>query len=479
MKVISFMRQEFELVPVEVELSLSPGLPQIIFLGLPDAIIRESEARIKSALRHQGFELPTARQVLVHLRPTHLKKTSRGLDLAVAAALLWETGQMPLPSDTGLPPLIYGELSLKGEVVRPDDLEDLPPEVGARGVLTGDGGDLGFPAYCVRELKGLSQPTVQRAVPEAVFLQAPTLPDLNLSEPAAQTLAAVVAGHHHILLAGPPGSGKTTSAELVPALMDPPSQRTFFESRRIHRACGEVLTWRPFSQPHHSITPMAMIGGGSLPRPGEITRAHGGVLMMDEFLEFSPQVQEALREPLESGEIRIARAGVSRRFPARFLLLGTTNLCPCGRFMPGRDALCRCSRARKNAYLSRLRGPFVDRFAMLAFTEGWSRDLLVPAGEVRARIERAIRFRRESRAQERPNAVLSEEACLSGLTSFQREKLLPGIARSRRRYLALLRVARTLADLDAEPMIANRHLERARELAVANFLQLERAVEGP
>ncbi len=475
MKVISFMRQGFELVPVEVEVSLSPGLPQIAVMGLPDTIIRESTARIRSALRQQGFELPAAKQILVHLRPTHLKKSSRGLDLAIAAALLWETGQIPNPNSDQKIPAVYGELSLKGEVIRPDDLEDLPPEFGNNGVLTGEGGALGFPTLCLRDLRGMESPRCVDGVREALQLTPPALPEIRIAEDAAGIIAASVVGHHHLLLAGPPGSGKTTAAELVHALLDVPDEKTFSQSRRIHRSYGETLAWRPLVQPHHSVTPIAMIGGGLPPHPGEITRAHGGLLIMDEFLEFQPQVQEALREPLEDGEIRLARGGFHCRFPADFLLVGTSNLCPCGRYLPGRNTFCRCSRNQRQSYFSRLRGPFVDRFPLLAFTVDWGKDLNVPTAAIHENIQKALRFQREQRQQTIRNSQLTDENILADLTRFQRQNLLPGMTRSRRRYLALLRVARTFADLDGSKAIENRHLEKSREVTVRTFTEIEHA----
>ncbi len=475
MKVISYMRQGFELVPVEVEVSLSPGLPQIAVMGLPDAMIRESTARIRSALRQQGFELPAAKQILVHLRPTHLKKSSRGLDLAIAAALLWETEQIPSSHPDQGTPSAYGELSLKGEVFRPDDLEDLPPELGRRGVLTGEGSALPFPTLCLQDLRGMEHPRYVDGVHEALQLTPPRLPEIHLAEDAADVIAAAVVGHHHLLLAGPPGSGKTTAAELVHSLLDQPDEKMFSLSRRIHRSYGETLDWRPLVQPHHSVTPLAMIGGGLPPHPGEITRAHGGLLIMDEFLEFQPQVQEALREPLEDGEIRIARGGFHCRFPADFLLVGTSNLCPCGRYLPGRNTFCRCSRNQRQNYFSRLRGPFVDRFPLLAFTAEWVKDLNVSTQAIHDRIQRAIRFQREQRLQTLRNSQLTDEMILGDLTRFQRQNLLPGMARSRRRYLALLRVARTFADLDESRGIENHHLEKSREVTVRTFTDIERA----
>lgn len=473
MKVISFMRDGFELVPIEVELSLAPGLPQITFLGLPDAVIRESVARIKSALRQQGFEIPAARQVLVHLRPSHLRKSSRGLDLAVAAALLWEMGQLPIPDDG--PPRVYGELSLKGEIFRPDDLEDLPRELGWPGVMTGPGGALEFPVHQVAELREIRTPTWVEPRADEETLIRPDAPDMRLHPEAASAAAVIAAGEHSALLAGPPGTGKSTLADIVHTLLGPPQPGAFAIARRLHRSRGESLRWRPLIKPHHSVTSLAMTGGGVPPLPGEITRAHSGLMVLDELLEFNSAVQESLREPLETGTIRLARSGQVRQYPARFLLLATTNLCPCGRYLPGRDELCRCPRARKANYLGRLRGPFVDRFGILLFTAKWGESYDVEIKDVRARVDAAIEYRVRARGQMQPNSVLAEEDLRRWLTRFQLTHLMPAGGLSRRRLVALLRVARTFADLDASEAIANEHLEQAMAITFRNFRELERA----
>lgn len=467
------MRDGFELVPIEVELSLSPGLPQIVFLGLPDAVIRESVGRIKSALRHQGFEIPAARQVLVHLRPSHLRKSSRGLDLAVAAALLWEMGQLPIPE--GGPPRVYGELSLKGEVFRPDDLEDLPPELGQAGVTTGSGEAQTFPIYQLKNLRDLAAPQFVEPREDVDALERPNPPEIALHQEAALAAAVIAAGEHAALLAGPPGTGKSTVADLIHSLLSEPRPGEFTVAKRLHRGLGTPLRWRPLVRPHHSVTALAMTGGGSPPLPGEATRAHSGLMILDELMEFGPSVQESLREPLETGGIRLARAQQVRQYPAKFLLVATTNLCPCGRYLPGRDELCRCARNRKANYLARLRGPFVDRFGVLVYTPKWGETFDVPAEDIRAQVDAAVAFRLRTRGQISPNSFLEEDEIRKGLTRFQLTHLMPMGGISRRRQVALLRVARTFADLDESEGISNEHLERANAIAFRSFKELERA----
>lgn len=470
MKVSSFIRVGHELVAAEVELTLGPGLPQFSFIGLPDVALRESGMRVRSALREQGFELPQ-QAVLVHIKPTFLKKTSRGLDLAIASALLWETGQLSLPDET---PVLYGELTLKGEVVQPDDLIEAPEHAGM--LITGRS-----PAplsFATRQISNLaSMIDGGDLVPPSVDFQfsRPGLTIKQLPREAAEFAKVVAAGEHSILMAGPPGSGKSTLADHLAAWVEAPTLETLKEVRHFWSARrASPLAWRPVLKPHHSITPLAMIGGGASLWPGEITRAHGGILIMDEMLEFHPEIQEALREPVESGCISLVRAGASRTYPARVLLIGTTNLCACGNFVPRRKKMssCRCAKAIRRKILTRLTGPFVDRFALIALTDTWTDSDLVSVDTVTCDVERAIAFRR-ARGQIVPNSRLAPEPIEETLGEFEIQHILKTAARSRRRRAALLRVARTLADLRESTMISIADLERAREMTVQTHRLLE------
>lgn len=469
------MRVGAELSPVEVELTLTQGLPQISFLGLPDTAIRESTLRIRTALKEQGFTLPQAQQVIVHLRPSYLKKSSRGLDLAVAAALLWETGQIPSPESEETP-ILYGELTLKGEVIQPDDLDEIDLR-GRNPVMTGVGeSELLFPSLQYRELRDLgSVDPIYRPASEITWTRPQTPKTIKtFPKKAAEVAAIVAAGEHSALFAGPPGSGKSTLAEVIPVWMDEPKVSEFRIARRLNRQVGRDIAWRPVLRPHHSITPMAMIGGGSALWSGEISRAHGGVLIMDELLEFAPEIQEALREPVESGEISIVRAGSSKTFPARILLLATTNLCGCGRFVPRRYAMkCRCTKNVRRRMLERLSGPFADRFAIFALTDEWQdSDEIVEIGAIEEKITQAIRLRK-NRGQEESNARLADETLLESLNEFQRKEIISSLRLSRRRRAAILRVARTVADLDGSIEIRNEDLEKALEYCTEAHRLLE------
>jgi magnesium chelatase family protein len=472
MKVNSYIRQRGEMVPVEVELSLAPGLPQFHFIGLPDTAIRESALRIRSAIREQDFDLPKAQQVLVHLKSTHLKKTSRGLDLAIAAALLWETEQLSKPPEV---PIVYGELTLKGEAVMPDDADELEPE-SDRTIITGAGKtDVGYRSIRLGELRDLAlqiEPIEAKPTPK---FSRPLAKVDEVPRAAARLAAIVAAGEHAVLIAGPQGTGKTTLVELITTLIDEPSIDEFESMRKIWKRAGQTLQWRPILKPHHSITPLAMIGGGSNLWAGEITRANGGVLIMDELLEFDPLIQEALREPVESGVISLVRAGNSKSYPAQLLLLATTNLCSCGKFVPHAKNHCRCSRAQRGRVLNRLKGPFVDRFSILALSDSWAGSGTeeidaVCVSSVQEETQRAIEFRK-SRGQTVPNARADASELGKTLTDFQRKNLRH--TGSRRRQNALLRVARTIADLRGEPLIEEVDLAEAGALTLNTHLQLE------
>jgi len=467
MRVQSFIRQGDELGKVEIELTLQPGLPQIHFLGLPDTALRESSLRIRSAIRSQGFHLPQAQQILVHLRPTHLRKTSRGLDLAVAAALLWETEQIPPPPAPGSIPLVYGALTLTGEVEIPDDADELDIAP-LSPVITGVGTvDLPYATWRLGELKDLRGELALTAPRWPCAWRRPAAPVKSYPRPAALLAAVIAAGEHPALIAGPPGSGKSTLVDSVPSWLEEPTNRPGSDLRRLAKK-GQAGAWRPIVRPHHSITPLAMIGGGGRLYSGEITRAHGGVLIMDELLEFESEIQEALREPMEAGQITIARGGRVKTFPSRSLVLATTNLCECGHFVPGereKVSLCRCTRSQRRRTLARLTGPFADRFAILAYSDAWRGSCggEVAAEKIAETVERAIEFRRRARHQELPNQLVPFANLEAELSPFHREYFLEGIAHqgSRRRFEAVVRIARTLADLAASPHLRPADLDDA------------------
>lgn len=451
---------ELPLIEIEVDVSLTPGLPQFHFIGLADVGVRESALRIRAAIRAQGFSLPRGKQILVHLKPSHLKKTSRGLDLAVAAALLWEMGQLPRPSETKQ--LLYGELSLRGDVIVPDDWPMISNEVLAgRSLITGVlASDAPFETQQVAQLNDLRAPVLIAASTQKKKWVRPAPQAPSFSAHLARLAEIVAAGEHSCLIIGAAGTGKSTLVDSIASFIESP------ETARV--AISPLAEWRPVRRPHHSATPLAMIGGGQNLWRGEISRAHGGVMIMDEFLEFDPAVAEALREPMERGSILISRGGREAEFLAQAIWLATTNLCPCGKFLPD-DRLggCRCSRRTRLRWLERLSGPVADRFQIIASsapfqltepiqaTRYFNKNVnksssveRVSVAEINERTSAAIKFRRAKRRQIEPNAVANVESIQSTLTAKAREWL--GVRHhlflSQRRCRAVERVARTIAD---------------------------------
>lgn len=482
MKIQSLIRENNRLVPVDVELSFVPGLPQIQFLGLPDQAIKESIHRIKSAIRFQGFEFPKAQQILVNLRPAHLKKSSRGLELAVALGILWETDQASKPLDNSV--LVYGELSLNGEVFEPDDLaedfETLPEQV----VWTGDGNKeekgAPFTRFRIAELQNVSSPEKVQPAMRGYKLERPNFGfDLHFPERQAELLKLIALGEHSLLLAGPAGSGKSTIAKTLLSLLQEPSQEDVREIIRNNKEFGnDSLNWRPMVHPHHSTTPLGLIGGGAPPVKGEISRAHKGILVLDELLEFHPRAQEALREPMEELRIRVRRGRFVEDHPAETLVIATTNLCPCGDWVPQSKVICGRSLRKCQSYMERLSGPLVDRFQIIFFTQKRELGSVTTGTAILKELEDVRKFRKKMGEEDsrflKVSARWTWEELIRDLPKFYLQELFPRELASRRRDLATLRVARTYADLEQVEKMEPRHVEKALKITFLPFEALKR-----
>ncbi len=472
----TFVKKGWKLHPIEMELCLVPGVPQIKIMGLPDQVIKESTLRIRSALKSQGFRFPKAKQILVHLKPSHLKKTSLGLDLPIIAALLIETDQLKL-SSRELNYFFYGEVSLRGQVMTPEDLLDTFFDLDLNAVVTGEiDRNVGLQIVCVNNLKQLMQ------LPEPIknsfkfqFESPKMSKELKFTSDQARLLTVIASGEHPTLFAGSAGSGKSTLAKAVHGLLRNPTEKTFFESRMISSLFGRKINWRPFVHPHHTSSHLAMVGGGVMVRPGEISRAHGGVLLLDELLEFNVKVQEALREPFEEGKLTLARNSHIEEYPAKSLILATTNLCPCGKWEPGLHIDCHRGIRKCRSYLERLSGPLLDRFSILTFSAGWTNERLFGLDEIALAVEKTIEFALSSRGQKKLNQDLSVAEIEDKLDPFLLKELVPPRLSSNRRYRSLLQVARTLSDLEGESKIYPRHIEESSRLTIEPFRQLEKA----
>lgn len=362
MKLNSLILNNNRLEVAEVEIELIPGIPQIHFLGLPDRLIKESFYRIKSALKYAGYKFPITSQVIVNIKPSHLRKSSRGVEFAVALGILLKTEQI---SEDLIDKnwILYGELGLNGEVYEPSDLAQEIFNFQSYTFLTGsqksENSVYGNNIYRIQDLKNIEIDRENSAEVKNP-LQRPTFGfHRKYSEDEAEFLFLAMTSKWHCLLAGDSGAGKSTLAKAIPSFTSEPN---LDEKVRLDRL------WRPVVNPHQSISPAAFIGGGAFLHEGEIERAQGGFLILDEMLEFESEILETLRGPMTGDELRLARGAYHRSIRADFQVVATTNLCPCGKWTPQKSDLgCRFSRQKCRRYLERLSGPLLDRFGLLFF----------------------------------------------------------------------------------------------------------------
>ncbi len=478
--------------PVAVEVHVSAGLPGFTVVGLPDAAVRESRDRVRAALLSSHLSWPS-RRVTVNLAPSGVRKTGAGLDLPIAIGLLVAAEVLPSQCVAGTG--FVGELGLDGSVRPVPGVASLVAAIGAEQIVVPAeasaeaalvAGDRVRPASTVADLVAALQghtpwPAVSRLVgPSSAGVREPDLLDVRGQLVARRALEIAAAGGHHILLVGAPGSGKTMLGSRLPGILPDLTRTEALEVLRIHSAAGHragtTFTSRPpFRAPHHGATEVAVVGGGSSGlRPGEISLAHAGVLFLDELGEFPATVLDALRQPLEEHVIRVRRARGATDFPARFLLVGAMNPCPCGE--GGLPGACRCTDAARRRYLRRLSAPLLDRFDLaIALGRPDVEDLLGgPSGEASAVVATRVRRVRELARHRgvRCNAELAVEALdhasiLSADAAALLERRLRSGGLSARGMHRVRRVAQTIADLDGSPGVDERQVAEALQLRAA------------
>lgn len=453
---------ELRVRPMQIE--LVRGMPIVHFLNMTGPKSKDSAIRLRTAFKKSGYVWPRAQSVIVNFPSDAVGWQPEGLDLPLAIAVLLLTGAMDFDSRRLGENIWCGDIGLTGEISVPLGLREF--QGAAAPVISGiPEAPLAIDIEGVSSLTDLTRHNLRFYPKVQSHPQCPPRPTISWSSVPAELMAVVAAGEHSLLLAGAQGVGKSTFAECVHAVLPPPSEELWSEIMQIGQWIGEVPLGRPLRVPHHTLPARSMLGGGSPIVVGEITRAHGGVLVMDEFLEFGPQVQEALREPLEKGSVAISRRGEAREFPARFQLLATSNLCPCGRLEAG-DRLrrsCPQSLTRCRSVVQRLSGPVLDRIEIFASTENWHSKSKVSVDQIAERVARAREFSLQQRGQRRPNGHLSVEEIRPRADLAVRLALTCEQGVSLRRERSLLRVARTCADLRGSEVITVEDLRRATD----------------
>ena len=488
--------------PVSVECDLSGGLPAFTIVGLPDAAVNEARERVRSAVKNCGFTFPVSR-ITVNLAPAHVKKIGTLYDLPILVGLLAAGGQLKLREEGCA---FLGELSLSGQLrpcagmlpmalaARELGVRKLfvPRENAAEATLAGE--------LTVYPVESVSQLVAHLRGETPILPADPWTPgtdveaeldfaDVKGQENGKRALEIAAAGGHNLAMVGPPGSGKSMLAKRLPSILPDLTREEALEVTQIHSVLGltdpshPLITRRPFRSPHHSISAVGMSGGGANPRPGEISLAHNGVLFLDELPEFQKDVLEVLRQPLEDGQVQISRASGSVTYPSRFMLVCAMNPCKCG-WYGHPSGRCRCTENEVQKYLSRLSGPLLDRIDLhvsvpaVEYASMRRKETPESSADVKYRVDaaRAVQTARFAGTGVTCNAhmtahMIGQFCCLDHAGDALMKSAFERMGLTARSHDRILRVARTIADLDGAADIRPEHLAEAIQFRNTDILK--------